>query len=126
MKVFWQAIRAVTVEMMGVGVVLWLLFGTASWTTGTSEPPQQQSPTLLDTIALRAFWDSAGTGSAFSGRPGRGVGGEESTQPALDWLVRHEASPTHGDGKDEWRKVVARLHGRVEREHLAAADRWNN
>jgi hypothetical protein len=32
MRMIWQAIRAVTVEVMGVGAVIFLLFGAAGWT----------------------------------------------------------------------------------------------
>lgn len=32
MRMIWQAIRAVTVEVMGVGAVLFMLFGAAGWT----------------------------------------------------------------------------------------------
>ena len=32
MRLIWQAIRAVTVEVMGVGAVIFLLFGAAGWT----------------------------------------------------------------------------------------------
>ena len=32
MQMIWQAIRAVTVEVMGVGAVIFVLFNTAGWT----------------------------------------------------------------------------------------------
>jgi len=32
MRMIWQAIRAVTVELMGVGAVIFLLFSAAGWT----------------------------------------------------------------------------------------------
>jgi hypothetical protein len=32
MRMIWQAIRAVTVEVMGVGAVIFMLFGAAGWT----------------------------------------------------------------------------------------------
>ncbi|MBI2480035.1 MAG: hypothetical protein HYV60_15810 [Planctomycetia bacterium] len=32
MRMIWQAIRAVTVEVMGVGAVIYMLFGAAGWT----------------------------------------------------------------------------------------------
>ncbi len=43
MRMIWQAIRAVTVEVMGVGVVIFLLFGAAGWTVESAgvEPRQQ-------------------------------------------------------------------------------------
>lgn len=43
MRMIWQAIRAVTVEAMGVGAVIFLLFGAAGWTVESAgvEPRQQ-------------------------------------------------------------------------------------
>ncbi len=43
MRMIWQAIRAVTVEVMGVGAVLFMLFGAAGWTVESAgvQPRQE-------------------------------------------------------------------------------------
>ena len=61
MRIIGQAIRAVVIEMMGVVLVVWLLFGAAAWTVesyvpspATIESPAQalaQSPPLQRLLA---------------------------------------------------------------------------
>ncbi|HUG70443.1 MAG TPA: hypothetical protein VMM76_22020 [Pirellulaceae bacterium] len=43
MRMIWQAIRAVTVEVMGVGAVIFMLFGAAGWTVESAgvQPKQE-------------------------------------------------------------------------------------
>ncbi|MBC8354740.1 MAG: hypothetical protein H8E66_22400 [Planctomycetes bacterium] len=43
MRMIWQAIRAVTIEVMGVGAVIFLLFGAAGWTVESAavQPKQE-------------------------------------------------------------------------------------
>ena len=43
MRMIWQAIRAVTVEVMGIGAVIFLLFGAAGWTleSAVAQPKQE-------------------------------------------------------------------------------------
>ncbi|MDA1050044.1 MAG: hypothetical protein O3C40_06140 [Planctomycetota bacterium] len=43
MRMIWQAIRAVTIEAMGVGAVIFMLFGAAGWTVESAgvEPKQE-------------------------------------------------------------------------------------
>lgn len=42
MRMIWQAIRAVTVEVMGVGAVIYMLFGAAGWTMESAGVRPQQ------------------------------------------------------------------------------------
>lgn len=43
MRMIWQAVRAVTIEVMGVGVVIFMLFGAAGWTVESAgvQPKQE-------------------------------------------------------------------------------------
>lgn len=43
MRMIWQAIQAVTVEVMGVGAVIFMLFGAAGWTVESAgvQPKQE-------------------------------------------------------------------------------------
>lgn len=45
MRVLSQAIRAVVIEMLGVVLVLWLLFGTAAWTVSSYSSAPSVTPT---------------------------------------------------------------------------------
>ncbi len=42
MRMIWQAIQAVTVEVMGVGAVIFMLFGAAGWTVESAGVQPQQ------------------------------------------------------------------------------------
>ena len=52
MRLIWAAIRAVTVEMIGVIVVVWFLFGAAGWTLESAGArPTDEAKQLWDSFA---------------------------------------------------------------------------